>query len=334
MRNFDKCNLYFADSWKQATMLFYLIGLLFISSFPSVISDLRSYKCNNASTYTDGSTFSSNLDRVMGDLVKNAAQTGFKTSFYGQSPNRIYGLLQCIGNNISQKDCSICSRQASDTVRQLCGNDIGGQEWRDNCFLRYENYSFFSKLDTNGTFLQNDKDIVARNLSNFRTTTLNFLSYLSEQAYDPANKGFAEGSTGYPSVGTIYGLVQCRRDISIKDCRSCLQSARNKVYDCCSMKQGAQGMLGSCTVRYEIYPFFNATNPSPAANPPTVASANGTSRTISKDYSTKTLLIILSIIGAVIIALLVGVLAMMSKLNSAISRSLETKSTTPFISEK
>jgi hypothetical protein len=28
------------------------------------------------------------------------------------------------------------------------------------------------------------------------------------------------------------------------------------------------------------------------------------------------------------------VLAMMSKLNSAISRSLETKSTTPFISEK
>jgi len=334
MRNFDKCNLYFANSWKQATILFYLTGLLFITTFPSVISELRLHACNNASSYADGSTFSSNLNRVMGDLVKNAPQTGFNTSFYGESSNRVYGLLQCIGNNISQKDCSICSQQARDNVRQLCGNDIGGQEWRNNCFLRYENYSFFSKLDTDGDDLENANDIVTSNLSNFQTTTSNLLSYLSDQAYYPANKGFAQGTVEYPSVGTIYGLVQCLRDISIKDCRSCLQSARNRIYKCCFTKQGAQSLLGSCTVRYEIYPFFNATegnssSPPPSsgssgANPPTVASTNGTSSNSSKDSSTNTVLIILSIIGGLIIALLLCLFAMMSKLKSAISQSLVT----------
>jgi len=325
--------LYFANSWKQATILFYLIGLLFISSFPSIISELRTYTCSNASTSADGSTFSSNLDRVMGDLVKNAPQTGFNTSLYGQSPNRIYGLLQCIGNNISQKDCSMCSQQANDSVQQLCGNNIGGQVLMDNCFLRYENYSFFSKLDTVGSNRESISDIVTSNLSNFRTTISNFLSNLSDQAYDPANKGFAEGSTAYPSVGTIYGLVQCWRDISVKDCRSCLQLATNNVYDCCSMKQGAQSMLGSCTARYELYPFFlnatggnitNTTSP-PAASGSSGANPNGTSSTTSNDSSTTTLLIILSIIGGVIIALILCLFSMMSKLKSAISQSLVTR---------
>jgi hypothetical protein len=111
MRNFDKYNLYFANSGKQATILFHLIGLLFITSFPSVTSEVSSYTCNNASTYADGSTFSSNLNRVMGDLVKNAPQTGFNTSSYGQSPNRIYGLLQCIGNISHKTAQSVHSKQ-------------------------------------------------------------------------------------------------------------------------------------------------------------------------------------------------------------------------------
>jgi hypothetical protein len=238
----DTYILYSANSCKQATILFHLIGLLFISSFPSVISELRSYTCNNASTYADGSTFSSNLNRVMGDLVKNAPQTGFNTSSYGQSPNRIYGLLQCTGN-ISQQDCSICSQQANDSVLQLCGNSVGGRVWLDKCFVRYENFSFFSKLDTDGTLLENVNDISTSNLKSFRTTTSNLLSNLSDKAYNSANKGFAEGLAAYSSIGTVYGLVQCWRDISITDCKSCLQLATNNVYECCSMKQGAQALF-------------------------------------------------------------------------------------------
>lgn len=298
MRNLDKYNLYFAHSSKQASILFHLIGLLLISSFPSVISKLRWCTCNNTITYADGSTFSSNLNRVMDDLVKNAPQTGFNTSSHGQSPNRIYGLLQCTGN-ISRQDCSICSQRASDFVRKLCASDIAGQVWLDNCFLRYDNSSFFSKLDTEGQYLENANIISTSNRSNFVMTAFNLLSKLIDKACVPANKGFAEGWAAYYSNGTIYGLVQCWGDISIKDCRSCLQFATTKLHDCCSTRQGAHEMLGSCTARYEIYPFFDisrgintstsppASSGSSVASPPTGTAqtrlANGTSPTTSSN---------------------------------------------------
>eukprot|EP00253_Pinus_taeda_P033217 PITA_33217 len=341
MQNFNKyIFLYFGNSSKEAAILFHVIGLLLITNFPSVISELRSYKCNNASTYADGSTFSSNLNKVLGDLVKNTPQTGFNTSFYGQSPNRIYGLLQCTGN-IPEQDCSLCSQEANKSVPQLCGNSIGGRIWLDNCFIRYQNFSFFSKLDTNGTLLEHVNDIGTTNLNAFRRSTLNLLSNLSNKAYNSANKGFAVGSAAYSSIGTVYGLVQCWRDLSITDCKSCLQLATDRIYQCCSMKQGAQALFGSCTVRYEIYPFFytglGGTSTSPPAPPPPPPSsafsggnsptvpaqtplANGASPTSSQSSSSKTLPIVLGIVGGgVVVALIVCLFAIRSKLKSAIS---------------
>ena len=77
---------------------------------------MRWHTCNNASTYAAGSAYSSNLDKVMGDLVNNAPETGFNTTFYGQSANStVYGLLQCEGK-ISQQDCAKCSREARDRL--------------------------------------------------------------------------------------------------------------------------------------------------------------------------------------------------------------------------
>ena len=150
------------------------------------------------------------------------------------------------------------------------------------CFLRYENNSFFSKLDlTIGQELENANVIAKNTLSNFNTTASKLLSNLSEQAYEPANKGFAVGLTPY-SAGTIYGLVQCWQDISIKDCRSCLQKARDTISQCCSESQGAQALLGSCTVRYEIYPFYDSTKgnstTSPPSSGPNVTSPNTSSK--------------------------------------------------------
>eukprot|EP00253_Pinus_taeda_P022151 PITA_22151 len=323
-------------------MLFHFIALLVITSFPTVASQASSYKCNNASTHADGSTFSSNLNTLMGDLVKDTPQTGFNTSFYGESPNRIYGLLQCQGN-ISRQDCSICSQQAYDNVLQLCGNDVGGRVWLDSCYLRYENFSFFSEIDTNGTYLVNTNKMSTSNLYDFRTTTSNLLFNLSNEAYNFANKGFAQGSATYSVNGTVYGLVQCWRDLSLNNCRSCLQLATNNLYECCSANEGAQALLGSCRVRYEIYPFFNTSTqgassasppPPPSsnssrANPPTTAAqtppANGTSSTTSKSSSSKTLPIILGIVGGVVVALMVSLFAMRSKLKSAFSRKPVTR---------
>jgi len=251
----------------------------------------------------------------------NASQTGFCTSSYGESPNIIYGLLQC-SEDISRQDCSSCSRDALHALMQLCGNTTGGHLWLDNCFLRSDNSSFFSTLDTNGPYLEKVADISTSDVNSFTNATVNLLSNLSSKVYVHAEKRFAEGSAAYSSLGTVYGQVQCRRDVSNKDCRSCLQYAMDNLYGCCYMKQGARAMLGSCTVRYEIYPFFNTstggkTSTSPPVNPPKGAAQtlrpNGTSD------SPKSIHIILGIVGSMLLALLICLFAMRKKLKSTIS---------------
>eukprot|EP00253_Pinus_taeda_P009636 PITA_09636 len=322
MRNFHKYNcLYFANSCKQAAILFHFIALLFISNSTSVLSDSERYfLCNNASTYADGSTFSSNWHRVMGDLVKNTPQTGFNTSSYGQSPNRIYGLLQCTGS-ISLQECSVCSQQANDSVLQLCGYDVGGRVWMDNCYLRYENYSFFSQLDTTlYSYLVNSNNISSY-INSFNTTTSDLLSNLSNEAINSPNKGFAEGSAAYSSIDTVYGRVQCWGDISIMDCRYCLLNAI-KVFKNDYERQGAELLLGSCAVRYEIQPFFDDSTRSPPAH---TAPANGTSPTTSKGSSSKALPIIMGIVGGVLLGLIACLFAMWRNMKLSISERRVTR---------
>ncbi|XP_057840996.1 cysteine-rich repeat secretory protein 55-like [Cryptomeria japonica] len=219
-------------------------------NFPSVICYYRASKCNNASTYTDQSA---------------PQNSGFNTSSHGQFPSKVYGLFQCIGN-LSATACSNCSRQANDSIKELCANDIGGRVWMDGCFLRYENYNFTTILDTNWSGLANVNDVTI-NKQRFVSTTSSLLSNLSDKAYIPANKYLAVGSAKYSTSNKTYGLVQCWRDLSIKDCRSCLVQARKVWQQCCSSKQGVQIMSGSCTVRYELYRFYDSADGSRSLSP-------------------------------------------------------------------
>ncbi|KAH9302317.1 hypothetical protein KI387_013900, partial [Taxus chinensis] len=281
-----------------------------------------------------GDTYSSNLNRVITDLVRNTPQnSGFNTSSDGQSPNQVYGLLQCIGN-ISADNCSTCSREANNSIHEVCANDIGGRVWLDDCFFRYDNSNFTSKLDTDGNYLTNVNNVASNLEANYKSITTDLLSNLSNQVYnDPAKKGYALGSANFSSSDIVYGRVQCWRDLSVKDCRTCLFTARQSLESCCSSKQGGQGVLGSCSVRYEIYPFFGSTStpssppeesPPPATStPPTAArtpsnGVNGTSQGTSKKKSSKALPLALGFAGGIILALVILLIGMRKRVKAAI----------------
>eukprot|EP01018_Ginkgo_biloba_P036585 Gb_17522 [translate_table: standard] len=210
--------------------------------------------CNNATVYTNSSTFVSNLNRVLDDLAEKTSETGFSTSSYGRSPNVVYGLLQCRGD-LSQQECYNCSQRAKISIRQSCGNDIGGRGWFDKCFLRYENYSFVSTLDTFGYYLWNVNNI--SNPDEFDYAVRSLLHNLTVKA-SGSSKAFAAGSITDFLFRTIYGLVQCWRDISVSDCQNCLSIAIETMFSYSHGKQGGDAILGSCTVRYEIYTFFDS----------------------------------------------------------------------------
>ncbi|XP_057848287.2 cysteine-rich receptor-like protein kinase 10 [Cryptomeria japonica] len=311
-----------------------LLPLLFLMILPSVICDYRWSVCNNASTYTEGSTYSTNLDRVINDLSRNAPlSSGFNTSSRGQSPNKAYGLLQCIGN-VSAARCSNCSVQVNNITQELCANDIGARVWMDDCFMRYDNSNFISTLDTNFLLLENTQNVTS-NMQGFISTTSSLLSNLSEKAYISANKLLGIGSESYYTSDKVYGLVQCWRDLSVKDCRSCLFQARQALEQCCSSRQGAQAMSASCTVRFEIYPFVESGNlssspsPSPEASspPPTTSPTSsppvalGPSEPTSQgksNKSSKTLPIVLGVVIGVVLVLLICLIAMRKRVKSAI----------------
>ncbi|KAH9302294.1 hypothetical protein KI387_013877, partial [Taxus chinensis] len=308
---------------------FSILLLLFLLSFPCVISDSIWSTCNNASTYTEGSTYSSNIHRVITDLVRNTPQSsGFNTSSFGQSPNKVYGLLQCTGN-ISAEKCSTCSRQANKTLRVYCPNDIGGRVWMDDCFLRYENYNFISTLVTQISVLSDWRDVTS-NVKNFGFTTSSLLFNLSNQAYNPANNLFAVGKANYSPSEQVYGLVQCWRDLSIPDCRECLLTARQAVENCCSTSRGNKAVSGSCTVRYEIYPFYDSGEESPhptistPPSPEVPSLPKTTSETKSNKKFSKFLPIILGLGGGIIIAVVIFLIVIRKKIRAAILGIAET----------
>ncbi|XP_057866700.2 cysteine-rich receptor-like protein kinase 10 [Cryptomeria japonica] len=302
-------------SYKGTTFLRTLLILLFVINFSKVVCTYVSHTCDNSSTFTNGSTYSTNLNLVIKDLYLNAPKSlGFNTSFHGQSPNKVYGLLQCTGN-ISAERCSKCAMEAKNTIHDLCPNDIGGKIWLDDCFMRYRNSNFISTLDTTGFHLLNTVDI-STSRDAFENTTSSLLSNLSDKAYIPANKGFAAGTAKYNATGILYGLVQCWRDISIKDCRTCLAKARANLSDCCSTKEGAQFQSGSCKARFEIYYFFRSVeSPSPSPSPFPEEYIHPTTSSL-ETKSSATLPIVLELVGGIILALFIALIIFRKRVKS------------------
>ena len=242
-------------SWRCCSIALLLVGLqqLNVISVLAVAgkSDPFVYGLCNVEKYSNGSAYESNVNAVLKYLVNTAApRGGFATYSYGQ----VNGLLQCRGD-VSEQECHKCSVAASKMVYQDCPNAIGARIQLDFCFIRYENYTFASVLDTNVVAaLENVKS--NGDIEGFNHTLGTLVKSLAGKA--PLNaKRFATGSLVVNSSVTIYGLEMCQRSLAGPDCGVCLREAITAMNACCSSQVGAQVYLGSCNVRFEIYPFYN-----------------------------------------------------------------------------
>lgn len=250
---------------RQSVKLFYIIVV--VPAFMGHICNAQVLRlCNLGFNYTKGSKFESNLNTVFNSLVRHTSQTGFNTCVHGQ----IYGLLQCRGDATAAQ-CYNCSQQATSGIRQNCGNSVGARIWLDLCYLRYENYSFIGQLDTNGQYLYNIQKLSKPDV--FNASLVSLLTNLSAEAVSSSTL-YASGTT--TTTGSlsqkIYGLVQCWRDISGRNCTTCLSKTINYMLASFGGAPGARGLMGSCTVRYETYSFFNSTVlPQPQPQPPAEA---------------------------------------------------------------
>nr|POE95221.1 cysteine-rich receptor-like protein kinase 25 [Quercus suber] len=256
--------------------------------------------CANT-TFSPNSIYQSNLNSLLSSLSSNATQNlEFYNTTSGQNtPNPVYGLFLCRGD-VTPQLCQECVAAAVKEVTKKCSREKVAVIWYDECMLRYSNRSFFSTVDEKPWFhLLNTQNITEQDKFNkLLAKSMNETAAQASNAPIGAKK-YGTKEVNISAFQTLYNLVQCTADLSRNDCSTCLQAAIKLLPWCCSGKQGGRVIFPSCSVRYELYPFYRmeiATLPPAPIHPP--------SHTGKKKISTATIIAIVVPIVALVLVIL------------------------------
>ncbi|KAJ7981332.1 Cysteine-rich repeat secretory protein [Quillaja saponaria] len=213
-------------------------------------------RCFSSQTYPTPSTYASNVNLLLSSLSTTlVSPTGFGKVSVGHGVNQVYGLGICRGD-VSTRACSSCMNRAVNELRSRCPNRMGSVVWFDHCSLKYSNLNFLGQTDlTNSFFVRNPNTV--SNPATFTNQVVEYLTVLASLA-SVNSRFYVSGQVRIDASTTVYGLVQCTRDLSPDNCRRSLQFAISQLRGCCSGRRGAQYGTGSCYLRYETYSFVSA----------------------------------------------------------------------------
>ncbi|KAK3431965.1 hypothetical protein EUGRSUZ_E04152 [Eucalyptus grandis] len=246
------------------SLLFFFINFSGTESAPTYL-----WHYCNATLYSTNSTYQSNLNTLLSNLSAAAAATdntdGFANATAGQNPpDRAYGLFLCRGD-VSTATCSECVTTGTQDILQRCPNQRVSTIWYDECMLRYSNASIYGVMEQ----VPGLKMINTGNISD----PTRFMQVLGQTMDDVATKASDGGSgkkvaveeANFTSLQKLYTLAQCTPDLTASDCNTCLRAA---IAGLPQDKQGGRTLNPSCSVRFELYPFYNASALAAPAPPP------------------------------------------------------------------
>ncbi|KAK4385260.1 Cysteine-rich receptor-like protein kinase [Sesamum angolense] len=273
--------------------------------------------CLNNGNYTSNSTYEANLDTVLSSLPTNVDSNGFYNASFGQNLDRANAIVLCRGD-IQLDTCRGCVRDAAAELLASCPNQKQAVNWQERCTLRYSNETLVGTLATMPAYYWWNPEN-ATSVDQFKEDLRTLLDDLREQAvYGGSLRKVAAGNITGPDFQRIFALVQCTPDLSPEDCRSCLIGAAADIPKCCDRKRGGRVLRPSCTLRFEIYPFYNKTRleelvprPEPPVQLPPGERGGNNTRTVKDDgngNTTRTVIIITaSVAPSVVLAIFVGI---------------------------
>ncbi|XP_057986382.1 cysteine-rich receptor-like protein kinase 10 [Hevea brasiliensis] len=249
-----------------ASFILLLSSLLSLNITTEAQVTYRYHYCTNSTAFTRNSTYQDNLNVLLSSLSSNSTlSSGFYNSSTGQNPDNVYGLFLCRGD-LSTDVCKDCVTLATQDIVQLCPTQKEAIVWYDECLLRYSNQFIFSSMAQEPVvYLLNSQNITDQGrFDELLMTTMDDTASQAANASSGAKK-FAIKEVNFTERQNLYTLAQCTPDLSVSDCRQCLQTAMSRLPGCCSGKQGGRVLVPSCNIRYETYKFYNATGvlPSP-----------------------------------------------------------------------
>ncbi|XP_054787857.1 cysteine-rich receptor-like protein kinase 10 [Prosopis cineraria] len=242
--------------------MFFFIFPIFFFQLVSGSDPLYTWCPPEFQNYTLNSTFHNNLELLLESLSSSISVSGFYKTSIGYDPDKVYGLALCRGDiNLNSKICKDCVEKASQDILKLCRSQ-DAMIWYELCHVGYS----FQMLTSRKAYAEKylDENNQAKNVSDpdrFRIFLMYLMNKLSnEAAFFPSKNKFASGEVEFSQEITIYGLIQCTRDISEISCHECLSSALQELEACCSDRQGGIVLSQICNVRFDLYQFFNTSS--------------------------------------------------------------------------
>lgn len=212
--------------------------------------------CFNKQNFTSGDSFDYNIRTLLDYLYVHAPYpSGFKAVIVGQNYYKVYGLALCRGD-LYERECDACLRDARKEIINSCPYNKGAIIWYEKCLLKYSDSNFFGQIDRENRICTYKE-------------TVEYPERLNPKVHELLN-GLASKVSGTPKLyatgvvelggklGKVYGMVQCTRDLSRDDCKRCVDWAVSKFPYCSPGARGGSVVGGSCTFRYELYPFLYA----------------------------------------------------------------------------
>nr|KYP56627.1 Cysteine-rich receptor-like protein kinase 10 [Cajanus cajan] len=166
----------------------------------------------------------------------------------------VYGLYLCRGD-VNTSLCHSCVQNSSRLLKQHCPNNATAILWYPFCLLRYSNQNFFGNLTIRPRIPMFDATQNFTSAGEFDSDARVLMNGLIQMGSETP---LMFGTHMFNINGTQrrYGWVQCSRDITAEECRTCLSNMLEDVENCCEEKKVWRVFSPSCILMYETQPFF------------------------------------------------------------------------------
>ncbi|KAF5450267.1 hypothetical protein F2P56_030633 [Juglans regia] len=222
--------------------------------------------CSNRTAPTaERQTFVASFLESMDTVTPLIATQRYAAVVNGTGNNTVYAFGECM-KDLSQTDCNVCFAQCKTQVLRCLPFQLGirgGRLFYDGCFLRYDDYYFFTEtMSLEDRTVCATKDFVG-NDTVFSANVKHLVRNLSVVA--PKNDGFSAGSVTEGNI-SVFGLAQCWELVNGTACAECLANASAKIGSCAPKEEG-RALNAGCYLRYSTQKFyFNSSEPVEESN--------------------------------------------------------------------
>ncbi|KAK3152573.1 hypothetical protein QOZ80_2BG0160860 [Eleusine coracana subsp. coracana] len=257
-----------------AAVVLAVAGLVLVALTPLAAGIPWAAPCdgNTTGNYTSNSVYAANLRAVAAALLTNVSATPalFATAASGASPNKVYALGQCRGDQDATA-CRDCIAAAFGNAPRLCPEKKAAAVFYDVCQIGFSDRDFLASTvnspDQEVQFI-NAQNVSADIAARFNATAYQLFHAMadyvaSSSTISSSPKRFVTAAVGFDDATypKIYGVASCTPDLTSGQCRGCLAEAIDEYsQEFPHNAKGARITGMRCALRYEVYPFYNGTS--------------------------------------------------------------------------